>query len=149
VGNDSQFANDHGVQTSVDIPSLEAEVSRLESLRDYVASTLIPHLSEVSETIKDNGVAFGTFAKGRELAQLHDAYLKSVAQSYANVAKQLDNDATATRAIIDKYRTAEARNVANMRDIEAIFTTGGSDSSSSTTTSSTSTSTGTTGGTGL
>jgi hypothetical protein len=153
VGNDShiggqhaEFANDHGVQTSVDIPSLEAEVSRLESLRDYVANTLIPHLSEVSTTIKDNGVAFGTFGKAKELAQKHDGYLQAVAQGYADVVKQLDDDVTATRAIIEKYRTAEARNAANLQDIEAIFAKGGSAAAVSSTTS---TSTGTTGGSGL
>jgi hypothetical protein len=125
-----------GVVTHVDIPSLEAEVTRLEGLRDYVAKTLIPHLGTVATTIKSGNVAFGSFAQGQTAATKHDSYFQAVVQSYANVVKQLDDDVQATKTIIDKYKTAETRNAANVTDIEKIFH--GADPSSSSSSSSTS-----------
>ncbi len=115
------FANDHGVTISVDIDSLETEVPQLEALRDYVKDTLLPHLATVSEKIGDNGVAFGTFPGAMQAATLHGQYLTGVAQDLADLVNQLDADITATRAVIDRYRTTEARNAANAHDIDALF----------------------------
>jgi hypothetical protein len=115
------FKNDTGVTTEVDIPSLEAEVTRLESLRDYLSKTLIPHLGTVGTTIKDGKVAFGGFAQAQAAAQKHDSYFQTVTQAYASIVKQLDDDIQATRAIIDNYTTADARNQANVADIDKLF----------------------------
>jgi hypothetical protein len=125
VGSDSYYGKaikaDHGVVVSVDISSLELEVPRLESLRDYVKTTLIQRLGTVATTIKNNDVAFGKFPNGVQAATLHNSYLTAVQQSYAHVVGQLDDAITATNAIIDRYRTAEARNTANVCDIDAIL----------------------------
>jgi hypothetical protein len=115
------FANDKGVTTEVHIPSLEKEVERLKDLRDYVKTKLIPHLATVATTIKDGKVAFGGFAQAQSAYSKHDMFFQTVMQAYADLVKQLDDDVQATQAVIDNYKSADARNNANAGDIDKLF----------------------------
>jgi hypothetical protein len=115
---------------SVDISRLEAAASWLDGLSAYAKKNLIDSLAEVTKILKSKDTAFGTFEHGRNVAAKHETFQKAVAGSYVAISKDLATAATATRKILENYKSAEERNAANSRDIERIF--GSSDPSSAT-----------------
>jgi hypothetical protein len=84
---------DHGVVVSVDVSSLELEVPRLESLRDF-----------------PNAV---------QAARLHNSYLTTVGQSYAHVAGQRNHRHQCNHLTGTARRRRATR--LNVGDIDAIL----------------------------
>ncbi len=75
----------------------------------------------MATTIKDGKVAFGGFAQAQSAYSKHDTFFQTVMQAYADVVKQLDDDVQATQAVIDNYKSTDARNNANAGDIDKLF----------------------------
>jgi hypothetical protein len=134
---DDQIAK-QGV-TTVDVQALEQVPQQLDALKSYIEERLVPSMSKlhVSQTEQQGGhavnqVIFGGFDGGMEVGKKHQQYYDAVMNSYKAIAQQLKDAAEGTRDIVDKYKTTEAQNAANVADIERLFASGGSGGGSGT-----------------
>lgn len=119
--------------TSVDISQLEQAVVWLEQLQEFVETHCLGHMpaisaalnsvtnvdmSDVDYKLTKQATVFGGFYSGYGMQAKHDSNYKAVQENLRAVAENLGRTASATRTLIENYRTVEERNAAMAADIQ-------------------------------
>lgn len=124
--------------TSVDLEQLNGAVDWLKQLQGFIETHCIGHLPEVSKHLNTAGMSmdgvdkqlngqpsvFGAFYSGYGLQAKHDSTFRAVGASLRAMAAHLGQTADATVKIIEKYRTVEEQNSANVQDIQRALAAG-------------------------
>ena len=140
MSGDDGFLNnvksDAGVPTHADIKSLEDVVPRLEFLKNYLQTKLIPYTAEMYLSKNYGDLFFGGVDSAAVVYNKHNGYVKAVVDSYRDVANALDIAAEATKTIVQNYKDAEHNVSLNVAAVEKAFSDNSSGGSTTTTSSS-------------
>jgi hypothetical protein len=118
---------DTGVPTHVDIKSLQDAIPRLEYLKHYLQTTLIPYVGKMYLSKNYGDLFFGGLDSAPTVYNKHNGYVKAAVDSYRDIAHALDIAAEATKSIVQNYKDAEHNTSLNVAAVEKAFTdnTGG------------------------
>lgn len=123
--------DDITLPTAVDITTLEQAVTWLEQLQNAIETNCIGYMPEIRKQLstanldmssaetKLSGSAtfFGGFHSARGIQANHDSSYDGAFDTLRTIAENLGKTASATKKIIENYRTAEERNAASSKSI--------------------------------
>jgi hypothetical protein len=130
--------DDVTLPTEVDITTLEQAITWLEQLQNAVETNCVGYLPEIRRQLSTanldmssadtelsgSATFFGGFHSARGIQANHDSSYDLARENLRTVAENLGKTASATRKIIENYRTVEDRNAANAKGIEDLLSQG-------------------------
>ncbi|HEV7823606.1 MAG TPA: hypothetical protein VGP02_01725 [Mycobacteriales bacterium] len=103
----------------VDVTSLESALPGLQAMKDFVDRALVPGLDDVRGRVADPRLVFGGFPAAGAVAATHEDVRATARARYGALSAELGTTITATRWIIENYRSAEERNRLSAQNVLA------------------------------